>query len=277
MSDWGGGTLSQIQATSLNVGVTPNATANTKGSYVSFNTLVSPSFGLLVCPSWGQALTTSRTIFVDISSGGAGSEVVLISNFAYSPGGYSSGAATSRTKTQQHVFLPIYVPSGEIRLRNQASVASHGVCYFGIVSSTSYIQQQGSFSVCDTYGANTGSTRGVAVTASSTENVYGSWAEITASCSRVRSLIVAILHGNSWQTAHNDQWHQFQIGIGSAGNEVAVFSSAELGINLCDGGMPHPYIGPLYLDIPDGTRISIRMKRQHTTQRTLDFILYGFR
>lgn len=276
MSDWAAA-LSQYHTNSANAGVTPSASANTKGSYSSVFTLAKPSFGFWYAPSWNQSHGTARTVFLDIASGGAGSENILVANLAFNPGGYGGSATTSRPRTQAHVFVPLLLPAGEIRARAQCNMASHGIGYHSLVASDTFIPQIGSFAVCDTYGATTGTTRGVSVSANASENVYGSWTEITASCNSVKAMLVSVLHGNTWQTTHNDQWHQFQIGIGSAGNEVVVFSSGECGLNSSDGGIPSPLFGPFYIDIPSGTRISVRMKKQYTTQRALDFILYGLR
>lgn len=274
MADWATTGIFDGGNATIGPAVTPGATANTKGSYTSFGTYTTPSFGVWLTFGWMQAITTARTILFDVAVGSAGSEVVVIPDIAACPGSVTGGQ-NSRAHTSC-VFVPVYIPAGEIRVRAQTNVASHSSCFL-VIRRNPY-QNSAIGSVITAYGVDSANSRGVTVTASNTEGAYGSWAEITASTARrMRGMDVMLGHGNSWLSAYSDQWHGFDIGIGPSGQEVTIARFNDGGV-----GSYHPIPTPSHygffeVDIPEGTRLSARLRVQDNsaTQRTRSLIIYG--
>lgn len=270
MADWGYNQAERVLSGAQNlVGiVTPGV--NAKGAEYTCGTLSKPTNGFHVLFSYMQPNTTARTVLIDIMVDG----VVVVSNLAICPGGY--GGASSLRAHAQTVFVPCRLPSGVVSVKAQCSV-SLGACYLDISPVVNGFECG---AVVDTYGVDLSTTKGVPVTCSGTDSTWGAWTQITLSSNRVRSLLVKVGHANTWQTAFTDQWHSFEIGVGASGSEAAVLSVMEAGAVVSATGLVHPqFHGPYAVDVPIGTRLSARLMRQRTStsQRVLDFILYGVR
>jgi hypothetical protein len=272
MADWGPW-VGDVEGALGTYDVTPNATAHVKGSWTYNLTDTTRSEGLLILFSWQQNHSTIRSLLYDAGIG-AGSDI-LIANLMHCPP--AGGASLSRAM-QQSVYFPVAVPPDQLRMRSQSSMASHGVCYVMTQRKASGLPVVGS--VVDTYGADTANTKGVTVTAPNNESSYGSWAQLTASSERIKALILAVGHGQADLSTLSNQWHHIELGIGGAGSEVAFARFLEGGGSSSGTKTPAPgFLGPIYVDIPAGSRISARVKKQDAsaTQRTLSLIAYGIR
>jgi hypothetical protein len=272
MADWGpwvGDVEGQLGA----YNVTPSATSHVKGTLSYGITDTSRSEGLLIMFSWHQNHSTIRTLLYDVGIG-SGSDI-LIANLMHCP---PAGGSSLARSMQQAVYFPVAVPADQLRMRSQSSMASHGICYMMTQKKKSGLPVVGS--VVDTYGADTANTKGVTVTAPNNETNYGSWAQLTASSERIKALILAVGHGQENLSALSNQWHHIELGIGGAGSEVAFVRFEEAGGSSSSTLTPAPgYLGPLYVDIPAGSRISARVRKQiaSSAQRTLSLIAYGIR
>ncbi len=273
MSDWAN-TVADIEAGTASFAITPSATAHVKGAWAGYVPVASViGAGLAINLSWWQNYTTARTIMFDIGIGESGSQSILVPNLVFQP---SSVGITACRAHQNELYLPIAVPKEKLWVRAQASMASHAVGYLYPHVIGGGTPPAGS--VCTAYGVNTATTLGVVVTASNTENVSGSWAEITPSCSRIRSLLIAINGGGNSLTTYQDQWHNLDIGIGPASSEVVLLSPGESGGACSSTGLVFPqFLGPYSVDIPAGTRIAARLRTQYSSslQRTRYVSLYG--
>lgn len=272
MADWGpGASESWINPSSIDV--TPGATAHTKGSWTNASLLTEPAHGFWLLFDWMQAVTTARTVLFDIAVDG----VVIVNNLSICPGGYSSGSPTSRTH-EQIIFVPVTLPAGQVQVRAQTNVASHGTCAVTI-SPCKYAERPSS-AVCTTYGATIANSRGTALVASNTGGAFGAWVSLTTACERTRELLLHLGHGNTWQTAFADQYHRVEIGVSTDGtNWTPVWSPSFVGGAASSTGLVHPQYLPLaLLDIPAGLYIGARLARQSNSasQRTLYATLYGF-
>lgn len=273
MADWGPW-VGDVEGAYGSYVITPNATAHVKGSWVYDVSDTTRSEGLFISFSGHQASnTTIRTLLHDVGIG-AGSDI-LIANLMHCPP--TGGSSLGRTM-QQWVYFPVSVPPAQLRMRSQSSMASHGLCYMKSQKKQSGLPVVGS--VVDTYGADTANTKGVTVTAPNDESSYGSWAQLTASSERIKALILAVGHGQADFSALSNQWYQIELGIGGAGSEVAFAQFLEAGGSSSGTKTPAPgFLGPIYVDIPAGSRISARIMKQNAsaTQRTLSLIAYGIR
>lgn len=253
--------------------LTPDATAHTKSAWASINSNTDRSDGLLIAVPYLQHHTSIRTLLVDIGFGSP--EQTIISNLMLCPptGGLNTCRAIAQT-----IWFPVSLPPIDLKVRSQASIASHGTFSLRANKIRSGLPMAGT--VVDTYGADTANTRGVVATGSTTEGVFGSWAEVTASSNRVKALMIAVGNGNQSWAAYSNQWYYIDIGIGGAGSEQVVLELREAGGSSSGTGTAAPLmLGPFFVDIPDGSRISVRTAKQYSSssQRTLDVVLYGIR
>lgn len=276
MADWGpwvGDSINHVGAIS---NVIPSATAHTKGSWVAAASGTDRGEGLRVIPTYLQGNATARTLLVDVGMGST--EQTIISNLMLCPPSVNVSEGTSRTVAQA-AYFPIHIPSGNVlKARAQSSIASHSGLYFYANRVSSGLPCVGS--VVDTYGADTANSRGTVLTAPNTDGGYGSWAQVSASCSRVKALLIAIGNGNQSWTTYSNQWYSIQIGVGAAASEQTIIAVEEAGGSSSGTGtVSQMILGPYYVDIPAGSRISARVAKQYasSSQRTVDVVLYGIR
>lgn len=246
-------------------------TANTKGAWEkpSWTPSMGGCRGMWLTLNWAGNHSDLRTIVADIGIGSSGSQIVLIENFMFAP-----AVGFNRSRQQgEAAYFPMVVPNELLWMRAQSSREYNADVY--IYAFPIFGGPPGFGSKCDTYGVNASTSLGTAVVAGAAESVFGAWTEITSSCNRVRALIVHIDSG-ALSFTENSQWVQFDIGIGPANGEVAIQNCYT---SNCSGDqIMHPqYHGPFAVDIPSGSRISIRMKTQGSVQKTRYFALYGIR
>lgn len=255
---------------------TPGATANTKGSWASFGGgTPDRAEGFYFSTAMFGNIGTIRTMLMDIGVGSG--PTPIISNLMVCPP--HANSTTLPRSVAEHVFFPVALPPGEtIKMRAQTNVASHDVIYAYIMPMKSGLPCVGS--VVDTYGAVTSSdSKGTTLTAPNTDGGYGSWVPVSASCERIKALMVAVGHGQADWSTFGDQWAGVQVGIGGSGSEVEVVRIIDIGTGSGIRTPSQSIFGPYYLDIPAGTRLSARVAKQHasSSQRTIDVILYGIR
>lgn len=217
----------------------------------------------------------ARTLLLDVGVGSP--ESVIISNLMLCPP--AVGGVTTQRETSQTIYFPVSSPPGyPIKMRAQASMASHQGIHATSNKAASGLPVVGH--VVDTYGANTTSTKGVTLTAPSSDGTYGSWTEIAASCERIKALMIACGHGQADWMTFSDQWYQIQIGVGGAGSEQNILTLYEAGASSsATGTVSQMVLGPYYVDIAPGSRLSARIGKQYSSasQRTIDVVLYGIR
>ena len=274
MADWGPWIADRVLFSQLHSAVTPGSSAHTKGAWVAGANSDRGDGIYLQFPMIGNH-STARTLLLDVGVGSP--EIVLISNLMLCPP--SVGGVTTQRETSQTIYFPVSAPPGyAIKVRAQASMASHQGIYVTSTKASSGLPVVGQ--VVDTYGANVAATKGVTLTAPSSDGSYGSWTEITASCERIKAMMIACGHGQADWTTFSDQWYQIQIGVGGAGSEQNILTLYEAGASSsATGTVSQMVLGPYYVDIAPGSRLSARVGKQYSSasQRTLDVVLYGIR
>lgn len=255
--------------------ITPNATAHTKGSWATQSgSAPGRTDGFYLEPPFLGENSTIRSLLVDIGFGSG--PTTLISNLMVCPP--NANHTTLPRCIAQHTYFPVSVPSSELlKARAQASMSSHDDVYLWATTMSSGLPCVGS--VVDTYGADTANSKGTTLTASTTEATFGSWVQMTASSERVKALMIAVGHGQADWSTYGNQWLSLQIGVGAAASEVELVRIYDLGSSSGTGIVSQHWLGPYYVDIPSGTRISARVAKQYSSssQRTVDVILYGIR
>lgn len=274
MADWGAHGADFRSHNGL-VQVTPGATAHTKGAWATFSG-GSPSRaeGFYLSPSYLGNHSTCRTVLVDVGVGAG--PTPIISNLMVCPP--HANSTTLERSIAAHAFFPVALPPSEsIKMRAQASMASHADCFLYALPMQSGLPCVGT--IVDTYGADTSNSKGKTLTAPATESTYGSWTQVSASCERIKALMIALGHGQSDWSTYGNQWALVQVGIGGAGSEVEVVRIHDIGTGSGIRVPSQAWFGPYYLDIPAGTRLSARVAKQYSEsyQRSIDVILYGIR
>ena len=274
MADFGPHAADQLAHNGM-VAVTPGATAHTKGSWASFSGgTPDRAEGFFFSPAYLGNSGSCRTILMDIGVGSG--PTPIISNLMVCPP-HANSTSLERS-VAEHVFFPVALPPAEtIKMRGQASVASHADLYAYIMPMKSGLPCVGS--VVDTYGADTANSKGTTLTAPNTEAAYGAWVQVSASCERIKALMIAVGHGQADWSTYGNQWAAVQVGIGGAGSEVEAVRILDIGTGNGIRVPSQALFGPYYLDIPPGTRLSARVAKQYSeaNQRTIDVILYGIR
>ena len=245
-----------------------SASTNTKGSYgLLFSSVPFDSDGMIL--TW-QADNGAVSVLADISVGAAASEVVVLSNY------FVQG--NSGNKRFGVAFIPIQFRAGDrVSMRIQSNVGSANL----------YVKSQlvkgGFFSSLNlqsptTYGAATGTSLGVAVTAG-TSNAKGSYAQVTSSTTApIRSLLLCV--GNNLGSGIGSSDVNMDVAVGGSGSEQIIVSDLFMAVVPDENGNINsndvfPTLPVLPVEIPTGTRISVRMKST-TDSLVLQVVIIGW-
>jgi hypothetical protein len=240
--------------------VTASATPHVKGAWVELVPSTTGDIHLLEVATTGSATSTSATsTLMDIGIGAAASETVIVPNV---PMGYRRDLMV--------YSIPILIPSGSrIALRCQSAVGSKNPTVFarGYRSTNGVIPAP----YCTTYGADTATSLGVAITAGST-NTKTAWTEITsATTERLGGIVVGLQANGSSAVANGSVL--VDIGVGAAASETVVVPNIYVALTSTEQMGTHS--GFCYaVDIPRGARLAVRYQTS-TTTNGLDVVAIG--
>lgn len=254
-------------ALSRGTSITANATANTKGNFTEL--IASTSFDATSLLVMLDDISSATDYLIDIAIGGAGSEVVVISNLIVTGG-------TGSIVYGGHYLLPVNIPAGSrVSARCQASTGSAVVR----VSAQLFGSGMGgaeTLGLVATYGDNTATSGGTQVDPGGTANTKGSYVQIAASTTYpIRFLVIAI--GNKLNNIRSSQSWLMDVAIGGAGSETVILSNMAFNCSTSpDIITPQTYC-MIPVNIPAGTRIAVRAQSDgiDATDRLFDVILYG--
>lgn len=196
-----------------------------------------------------QAATDTSTI-LEILTGGSGAETVWASVLV----GYRN--------SDTYVYgAPIYVPgfiaSGtRVAIRARSASASKVVTgLFNFIAATSGVN----YGTPTSHGFNTGTSRGVTLTAPGSLNVKGAWTEIVASTPVAYSALSIMFQADA-DTVMNASGVSIDIGTGANPSEVAIITDY---VTSTSASEYYATRGPqcFGVDIPAGTRIVARYAR----------------
>lgn len=233
------------------VALTSGGSANTKGSYVQVvaSTTFDSNFAII------NVNFTSNTIgdqfLLDIATGGAGSETVVVPNILMTGG----TAGTARWGTQAY-GVPLQIASGSrVAARCACSTASHNLSFTITLVAAGGVNGVSSFT---NYGANTGTSGGIAIDPGGVANTKGSYVEITSSTTAVAQWIgVMFTLGGNTAPASGSQWC-IDIATGGAGSETVLIPNLAVnGVTQTGWGLFPRFYGMLTY-IASGTRIAMR-------------------
>ena len=243
------------------VNATASATPHTNGSYAQVLASTPPGVtGIYIYPQNSADTSDISNMLLDLAIGGSGSEIEVLSDFQ---SGYGDSVVT-----HTGYYIPLRLPEGvRVAHRLQAVIASD-VCPL-----TYYFEVNGgeTYAAIDTIGADTAASRGVLVSQDNT-----TWTEIVASTTNDYDAILAMLDGYDDSTQGGVTPSDFDLGAGTAGNEVVI---ANFAFVTTTAEVISPYLPsdqtPQPCMIPAGTRLSIRRITPDANNQGL--ILYGFR
>lgn len=238
------------------VTITPNASANTKGSYSQLIASTSAaSVWIMVQAKVNPVGTNTKSWLLDIATGAAASEVVVIPNLCISV------AAQFNVQTVT-LALPLKIPAGtrlSARCQSQTGTSPETLVCKAIVFGGDVTQIIGGNGI-DSLNADTATSLGTAITPGSSGS-ESSYVQIIASTSREYRGIFGLIDTQ----ATNDGGVtsvSTDIAIGGSGSESIIIPNHVIwvsGANLHDRTIPF-----LPIRIAAGTRIAARMAEAGT-------------
>jgi len=199
--------------------LTPGSPAHTKGAWVELISSLTDLTALIIITGAYGTGSGGSVCLVDIGTGAAASEVVLIPNIFM--------ACDSGNVPCPPLVIPITIPGGtRVSARCQSSSTSATISVGVIVQS----KIGGPVDLVDPYklpyrgvtsvevaGANTATSAGTEVTAGTPANTKGSWVELIASTAKIARCAIVQIRGKGTAS------HDVDIGIGALGSETVLF------------------------------------------------------
>jgi hypothetical protein len=207
----------------------------------------------------------------EVYEGASGSEVKLIDTFTV-----KNHDDYEYSLPNNHIYYPIFLAAGKrITFRAKFDVRTTGSYaemymhfYRNKPMQTGWLGNK-----VTTYGYTEATTKGVDVTPNATANTWGSWTQITASTTRYHKAIIPMFFPVSNKTASTDRGYSYQIGIGGSGSESIISPILRQG---CGPFVDYnPRLQPIYKDIPEGSRISVRCKSSTSSATPCSVIFQG--
>lgn len=250
--------------------VTCDTTAHTKGGY---SQIIASSSGTATMMRVIIANTSSTGVqtqsLVDIATGGAGNESVVIANIdAGSAPTWPAGVGFFPFE----FWFPVSVAAGtRISARAQSVVAGgktvdvHVSLFNGSNKTATAI---------DTLGTVLASSRGAAVTPGA-GGAEGNWTEVIASTANAYTGLMWSVQNNA-AAQQNSSW-LLDIGTGAAGAESAIISDL-YGASAASEAVSYPRVLPIYgVSISSSTRLSARMQQSSGGAASHAVSLFGLR
>lgn len=246
--------------------LTPAGTANTKGSYTQMLASTSADCRMLRIELFANpSAANTKSFLVDIATGAAASEAVLVPNLGVQ--------ATIQFGLARSVFfIPCRIPAGtRIAARCQCNTGTSPENMFAQV--TVYdgdVRQLGGGGGVDAIGADTATSRGTAITPGNS-SVKSSYVQLTASTSNRYVGLFGVIDMGS-PTGGNFNQLLTDVAIGAAASEVIIIP--DWWSQSWDSYIREPSIHYHPINIPAGTRISARMSEGGTATGK-GIIVYG--
>lgn len=259
-------TAGAVTATSLGTTITSNGAANTKGNYAQLiAATANDADGFIV--EFTRSNVANQSFLVDLATGGAGAEVVLVANMMM------------RADELGNVGYSFYVPkaiAAGTRLAMRCQDSNGGSSIIGeVLLVRGGLAERLTCATVATYGAETGDSTGTGVDPNDTANTKGTWAQITAATSSEIDAIAVIAGCSSAPAGNLDLL--YDIGTGAAAAETVVVANLALQYRASQKNVSPVAFSPLPLSIPAGTRIAMRAQCGSASQSAFcDFIILGF-
>jgi hypothetical protein len=237
-----------IVSEAINVTVTADTAAHTKGAWAQLIASTSANASFIFVQVSGIGISNTDTAsLIDLATGASGSETAIASNIAVGSASTGMGVGVGGSL----VAFPYKIPSGtRIAARLQSVVTGSKTA-----TVNAYAINFGDYATAptsvDVIGGDTATSKGIEFSGAS-----GTWVQAVASTSRAYRGVCLVT------SAHNSSLGNtrplYEIGVGSAGNEV-VFGTLN---NFTDTserlGVAAPYSILFGRNIPAGSRLAVR-------------------
>jgi hypothetical protein len=266
MGGAGNGTQLATLSSSAGVVLTANSSANTKGSYTQIIASTATDCTTLVV--WLDGTNSTGThMSCDIAVGASGSEFILIHDLMLQPvGPYGSPQV-----------IPLRIPAGNrVAARIQSTTGSDTVAFMCWIFDGEFISGEG-FSIVDTYGFSSSTTKGTVIDPGGTGNTKGSWTQVVAATTAdIAGIFLAMDVGSGGSTSNSVA---FDVGIGASGSETVIISNVGMRKGSSGTAMFPDFFPLIPISIPNGTRLAARAQSSITTSpaRTFGLTIYGVR
>lgn len=240
------GTDTTISSGTIVVG---SGTANTKGPYVEMT--ASTPFavtGVILQVTYAGSGILSNNFLFDIATGGAGSETPIVENIAVTAIGVRGGYTP--------VFIPIAIPSGSrisVRCQN-SSTSTTGVLGVGLILVGGTAAGASS---CQTYGANTATSRGTSVDPGGSANTKGPYVELTSATTADANYLVLMFTRAAQALSESVNW-LIDIATGGPGAESVLIADVQVAGSITGDRVLPTSIALAVPTISSGTRLSAR-------------------
>lgn len=226
----------------------------------------------------GPTVSDSYGFILNIYTDGKSDVVIDVSTQSGTAGIFLPNLLISAPSTIcDQMFFPVFVPAGsEIWIRGQASLSNRGVLASFMTVAPDSLNIMPVFNRCTDYGVDLDNSGGTLIDPSGSANTWSAWREMVASTSYPIEQM-AMLVGDLSNSIMASGFYLVQIGVGSAGNEVPIFT-ATMFSNINDDTFAPRYISPILVSLPEGVRLSVRGQTQITdaTDRLMSVSVYGF-
>lgn len=251
--------------------ITGHADAHTKGAYTE---LIASTSGRvsMVRLQFGSTFTsaTATSVLLDLATGTAGNESVIVANI---PVGYRVGQVVNE-QFPGEIHIPIDIPAGtRIAARIQSEIATGDTA---IVTIQTYGGGRGSSGI-DTMGANTTTSRGVAV-AAGTSSAEGAWVEIEDATTATYAAI-GWAYGLDGDADVQGGAVLMDIGVGAAASEVAILSNHPFRASGAEfvGATGALMWGLSPVRVAVGSRLAVRLQQSAAGAQNFDVVLFGIK
>lgn len=222
--------------------------ANTKGSYTELAASSAFACNGVYIEVLASTLSTGRRFLLDIATGAAASESVVIPNIIV-----EGGLGTSSLQGGVTIYFPLAIASGtRISARCQDSTGS------GTIIMAITLIAAGDTPGCAAFtanGANTGTSAGASIDPGGTVDTKGAYTELVASTAAVSQYAVLVIHGAANSAPAGYQW-AIDIATGAAASEVVLAPDLRNGTSTSGGKIARSFSFPTY--IAASTRIAVR-------------------
>lgn len=245
-----GPNTSSPQSISTQASPTASSTTHTKGGWTQMTASLATECGLLLLNVREVNLSNTETsILLDIGTGAAGSETVIVQNLAV--GGAQAGGNAGTA--QLLVWVPVRIAAGtRVAARIQAAIASDsavlGFSYYGFAETNALVPTS-----VDVLGTSTTTSRGTVMSGAS-----GTYVEIVASTDRQYRAVVIVpsVPTNNVTTA---RVVKYTAAVGAAGAETDLGSTyADYSTTEAVRSFAASPSLPIACNVPAGSRLSVK-------------------
>jgi hypothetical protein len=243
--------IGTVTASSTGTTLTSNATAGVKGSYVQLIASTAADACWLAVQMRSDSSVGSAAL--DVAVGAGGSEVIIANNLW-------AQDATSQEEVVSYLF-PVSIPKGTRVAARVASGTSAGPAFFVTVQlfDGAFTQIEGAAGL-DSLGVTVSTMTATQLT-SGAANTKGSFAQLIASTARDYMGLFLVFDNNGISGTPSGTTHFLvDLAIGAAASEKVIIPNVQAYWQFANTVEYKPAgpIGPYWIPIPAGTRISAR-------------------